>query len=72
MAMTQAIASTRLIKRYPTRLNVVCRTCGRQAQAVVFLDQVQLLKCRKCGSRNASIVERDRCQQWARKRQGRS
>jgi hypothetical protein len=68
--MTDTAAPVR-IKRYPTRLNIVCRACGHVGVARVFLDQTDRLRCKACNGRNASIVERDRCAQWSRRRQGR-
>jgi hypothetical protein len=59
------------IRRYPTRLHLRCRACGRQSVATIFIVDVPRLKCRKCGQRNPIIIERDRTAAWARRRMGR-
>jgi hypothetical protein len=42
-----------------------------EAQVKLFLDQVQRLRCSRCGSRNVTVISRDRLAAWSRRRQGR-
>jgi Zn finger protein HypA/HybF involved in hydrogenase expression len=65
-AMTDAVT----IKRYPTRLHLRCASCQHEAQVSLFLEQVKRLRCRKCGSRNVTVISRDRLAAWSRRRHG--
>lgn len=58
--------------KYPTRLHCICAVCGHQGVASIFLDQVNKLKCKKCGSRDSIIAGRDNASRsWSRRRLGR-
>jgi hypothetical protein len=58
------------IRRYPTKLHIICSACGHQAQVHTFLDKPLRLKCRQCGSRDAIVATRDRLRIWSRQRRG--
>jgi hypothetical protein len=60
------------IRKFPTRLHLICGVCGHQGVASIFLNQVDKLKCRACGSRDVVVVSRDQSSRsWARRRMGR-
>jgi hypothetical protein len=59
------------IKRYPTRLHLRCRGCAHEGVASIFLEQVQRLRCKRCGSRNVTVISRDRLAAWSTRRRGR-
>jgi Zn finger protein HypA/HybF involved in hydrogenase expression len=65
------MAETVAVRRFPTRLYVRCRTCMHEAQVKLFLDQVQRLRCSRCGSRNVTVISRDRLAAWSTRRRGR-
>jgi ribosomal protein S14 len=52
------------VRRFPTKLHVRCDRCLHQGYVSVFLDKPPKLRCSKCGSRAAIIVQRDRTQAW--------
>jgi hypothetical protein len=56
------------IHRYPTRLHVRCSRCLHQGIVSVFLDKPPKLKCSRCGSRAAIVVQRDRTHMWSARR----
>ena len=58
------------VRRFPTRLHLRCLGCLHEAQAKLFLEQVQRLRCKRCGSRNVTVISRDRLAAWSRRRQG--
>jgi hypothetical protein len=62
--------STVAIRRYPTKLAVRCQ-CGHQGVVETFIDKPPKLRCSRCGSRDAIVVQRDRTRAWSAQRRGR-
>ena len=55
------------VRRVPTKLHIRCQ-CGHQGSVEVFLDKPPRLRCSKCGSRAAIVVQRDRTAAWSSRR----
>jgi ribosomal protein S27AE len=53
-----------MVRRFPTRLRVRCPQCLHQGVVMTFIAKPPRLKCSKCGSRDAVVVERDRTRTW--------
>src|SRR6267142_3777608 len=59
------------VTKHPTRLHCICAACGHQGSALVYLDKVSKLRCKKCGSRDSIIASRDSASRgWSRRRLG--
>ena len=52
------------VRRFPTKLLVKCGKCKHAGYVVTFIAKPPRLKCSKCGSRDAVVVERDRTRTW--------
>ncbi|MEZ5820376.1 MAG: hypothetical protein R3D82_06175 [Xanthobacteraceae bacterium] len=59
------------VRRFPTRLHLVCGGCGRERFIAIFLEQVKKLRCSECGSHQVDVKSRDRLGAWSRRRRGR-
>ena len=71
--MRQSGGSTALmvvIKRYPTRLEVRCESCGHRGVVKVYLDKPPRLICSRCGDRNPIVTSRDMLRSWSNQRRG--
>jgi hypothetical protein len=61
------------IKRYPTRLELRCISCGHFGVVRVFLDKAPKLVCSRCGDRNPVIAGQggyDSLRSWSAQRRG--
>ena len=62
------------VTRYPTRISIVCGQCAHSATISIFLDQTSRLRCKRCNSRDALVIERDASRSktigWLRQRSG--
>jgi hypothetical protein len=66
--MTDAVT----VRKYPTRPHCRCPQCGHQGQVKAFIDRPPKLKCSRCGSRDAVVVDRDRSRACSARARARS
>jgi Zn finger protein HypA/HybF involved in hydrogenase expression len=69
--MTGTTTAAVAVRRFPTKLHLRCRGCLHEGVAQIFLEQVQRLRCKRCGSRNIAVLARDRLAAWSTRRRGR-
>lgn len=56
------------ITKLPTRIEVRCPQCRRQATVFINLADVDKLVCRECGNRSPTVFGRNPMQVWSRQR----
>lgn len=62
------IAPTASVRRLPTRVTLTCPKCQHSGVVEIFLDQVDKLRCSKCGHHAPTISGRSPLAGWSRKR----
>jgi ribosomal protein S27AE len=73
-ALTQAEAKAPpvAVRKCPTRKSVRCPRCKHSGVVAIMLDQINKLKCGKCGHADPIVSGRSPLRSWSTKRRGRS
>jgi ribosomal protein S27AE len=58
----------KLRRKLPTKLRVRCPACSHQGIVAIMLDDVNKLRCGKCGYRHPIIDQREPLRNWANRR----